>query len=40
LASTIIGAFAAWAVLEINGGSGILLSGFAVVLGMYCLLKK
>lgn len=35
LASTIIGAFAAWAVLEIDGGSGVLLSGFAVVLGNY-----
>ncbi|KAL9557711.1 hypothetical protein MBANPS3_001258 [Mucor bainieri] len=34
LASTIIGAFAAWAVLEIDGGSGALLSGFAVVLAL------
>ncbi|EPB88022.1 hypothetical protein HMPREF1544_05200 [Mucor circinelloides 1006PhL] len=34
LASTIIGAFAAWAVLEIDGESGALLSGFAVVLAL------
>jgi uncharacterized membrane protein YccC len=33
LAGTLIGAFTAWAVLEIDGTSGCLLSGFAFILG-------
>lgn len=33
LAGTLIGALTAWAVLEIDGSSGYLLSGFAFIIG-------